>query len=79
MVYIYVILLSMVIVSLRIVKGPTFADRLVAMGPLTLILVFLMCLNSLQTGTSFYLGIALLLALLSFVGTLAIAKGVNER
>lgn len=78
MIYIYIILLSMIIILARLIRGPTFADRLIALGPFTVILILLIVMYAMQTGTRFYLDIALLLSLLSFVGTLAVARGVVE-
>ncbi|MBU0898922.1 MAG: cation:proton antiporter [Nanoarchaeota archaeon] len=75
MVYIYIVLLSMMFVIIRLVKGPTFADRLVALSAFTTITILLIVIASMQTGMLLYLDIALLLSLLSFVGVLAIAKG----
>jgi len=62
-------------VIIRLVKGPTFADRLVALSAFTTITILLIVIASMQTGMLLYLDIALLLSLLSFVGVLAIAKG----
>ena len=76
--YIYIVLLSMIFVIARIIRGPTFADRLIALGSFTTILVLMIAIASIQTGSYFYLDIALLISMLSFVGTLAVVKGVNE-
>ncbi|MFH1445019.1 MAG: monovalent cation/H+ antiporter complex subunit F [Nanoarchaeota archaeon] len=76
MIYIYVILLSLIIILIRIIKGPTFADRLIALEPFTSIAILLIVLYALQTSMQFYLDLALLFSMLSFVGILAIAKGV---
>lgn len=58
----------------RIAKGPTAPDRTVAMDILGIVFVgFCACL-ALMTGKDFYMSIAISLALLSFIGTLAVAK-----
>ena len=58
----------------RIGKGPTAPDRTVAIDILGVILVGFCALLSLLTGRGFYMTMAIAWALLSFIGTLALAK-----
>lgn len=58
----------------RIGRGPTAPDRTVAIDILGVILVGFCAILSLLTGRDFYLSIAIAWALLSFIGTLALAK-----
>jgi multicomponent Na+:H+ antiporter subunit F len=58
----------------RIGRGPTAPDRTVAMDILGVILVGFCSLLSLLTGRDFYMTMAIAWALLSFIGTLALAK-----
>ena len=58
----------------RLARGPTAPDRTVAIDILGIILVGFCALLSVWTGEDFYLGVALAWALLSFIGTLALAK-----
>lgn len=58
----------------RIGCGPTAPDRTVAIDILGVILVGFCALLSLWTGRDFYMSAAIAWALLSFIGTLALAK-----
>ncbi len=63
----------------RIGRGPTAPDRTVAIDILGVILVGFCALLSLLTGRDFCLSIAIAWALLSFIGTLALAKYLEGR
>ena len=58
----------------RIGVGPTAPDRTVAIDILGVILVGFCALLSLLTGRDFYMSVAIAWALLSFIGTIALAK-----
>ena len=62
------------ILLIRIVMGPTAADRLCAADALDLIVALGLVLYALYTGRSIYLDIALVEALLGFVGTVFTAR-----
>ena len=68
---IVVICLSMIAVIYRMVKGPSASDRVVALDSLGVSLISLIGLFSILVETSFFLEIILLLAILSFIGTMA--------
>ncbi|ANU23800.1 Na(+)/H(+) antiporter subunit F1 [Planococcus donghaensis] len=72
---------SLILVSLgftgllfRLVKGPTIADRVVALDAIGISLVSIIALLSLIIETEFFLEVILLLSILSFIGTIAFAK-----
>ncbi|MCH4827726.1 Na(+)/H(+) antiporter subunit F1 [Planococcus halocryophilus] len=72
---------SLILVSLgftgllfRLVKGPTIADRVVALDAIGIALVSIIALLSLIIETEFFLEVILLLSILSFIGTTAFAK-----
>ena len=58
----------------RIGCGPSAPDRTVAIDILGIIVVGFCALLSLVEGQDFYLNIAMAWALLSFIGTIALAK-----
>jgi len=73
------VLVLLVSVLVRLVRGPTAGDRLVA-GELTApLLTFLLALVGLRHGSEFYMDAALLVALLGFISTLAIARFVIRK
>ena len=76
----YIGLLSCCFLCLyRIGRGPSAPDRTVAIDILGTVMVGFCAIFSLVTGKDFYLNIALAWALLSFIGTLALAKFLEGR
>jgi multicomponent Na+:H+ antiporter subunit F len=57
------------IILLRLLRGPTGADRVVAIDALTLLGVAAIATVSLMTGQAVFLDVAVVLALVSFLGT----------
>jgi multicomponent Na+:H+ antiporter subunit F len=64
---------------LRIARGPTPPDRTVAIDILGILIVGFCALMAVITGKDFYISIALVWALLSFIGTIALAKYLQGR
>ncbi|MEK5233023.1 Na(+)/H(+) antiporter subunit F1 [Lysinibacillus sp. FSL K6-0232] len=75
---IVVICLSMIGVIYRMIKGPAASDRVVALDSLGVSLISLIGLFSILVETSFFLEIILLLAILSFIGTVAFSKFIEK-
>ena len=75
---IVVLCLSMIAVIYRMVKGPSASDRVVALDSLGVSLISLIGLFSILVETSFFLEIILLLAILSFIGTMAFSKFIEK-
>jgi len=65
--------------ALRAVLGPTAPDRVVAIDALTSLMVSVLVILGVLYGASFYLDVALVYAILAFLGTLAIAKYLEGR
>ncbi len=63
----------------RIGRGPSAPDRTVAIDILGILLVGFCGLVGLQARRAFYLDVALAWALLSFIGTIALAKFLEGR
>lgn len=68
------VLVSMIMATGRLLAGPTGPDRAVALDALTLISVSLMAVIALSAGRSIYLDVALVYALVSFLGVVALAR-----
>ena len=58
----------------RISRGPTSADRIMATDILGIVVVGFCALLALVSGQDYYLTIAIAWALLSYIGTIALAK-----
>jgi len=65
---------GVMIAGIRFVLGPSAADRTVALDALTIIGISLVAFIALDSGRVIYLDIAMVYAILSFVGVLAVAR-----
>ena len=82
-IFMQIALLALIIASAmclhRIARGPTAPDRTVAIDILGTLMVGFCCLMTLHTELDYYLNVAIAWALISFVGTLALAKYLEGR
>jgi len=74
-----ILVLSCFLCLYRIGRGPTAPDRAVALDILGTLIVGFCCILGLPTGTDFYMSIAIAWALLSFIGTIGLAKYLEGR
>ncbi|MET3576926.1 Na(+)/H(+) antiporter subunit F1 [Bhargavaea ullalensis] len=72
------IVISMALFVYRLIKGPTAPDRVIALDAVGVALISMIGLLSVLVGTNFYLEIILLLAILSFIGTVAFSKFIEK-
>ena len=63
----------------RIGRGPTAPDRTVAIDILGIVIVGFCALFAMVTGKDFYINIAIAWSLISFIGTIALAKFLEGR
>jgi multicomponent K+:H+ antiporter subunit F len=68
------IAVSMVLTLYRVIKGPSAPDRILALDTLYVNAVALLVLLGIQDRTSIYFEAALLIALMGFVGTVALSR-----
>ncbi len=73
------ILLAMVLVLIRLIKGPTLYDRVLAVNSFGTHTVLLIGVVGFWNGRPDFLDIALLYALINFVGTIAVLKFFRYR
>ena len=67
-------MLAVLVAGIRFVLGPSAADRTVALDALTIISTSLIVFIALYTGRTIYLDVAMVYAILSFVGVIAVAR-----
>ncbi len=72
-------LFSALFVLYRVVRGPSPADRVIAVDILGILIISVLALYGLAHGQGFFMDIALIWALLSFVASLAFAKILEGR
>ena len=71
--------LSVVITFIRFIKGPSLPDRIVAIDVLSGIAVAMMAAFAVATGETVFLDIALIIAMISFLGTIGFAYYIDRR
>jgi multicomponent Na+:H+ antiporter subunit F len=62
----------------RFILGPTSADRIVAFDSLTIVSITGIVLAALAEGRGIYLDVALVYALLSFLGVIVVARYIER-
>jgi multicomponent Na+:H+ antiporter subunit F len=70
--------LALLIAVVRLVKGPTLPDRIVAMDLIGVLVVSLIVVLAASTGVRATLDAAIVIALIGFVGTVAYATYVER-
>lgn len=74
-----VCLLSVLLACVRILRGPSLADRIVAVDMLGTLGVAFIALLALYTDQAVFIDAAIALALVAFFGTVAYARFVERR
>lgn len=75
----YIIILACIMCLYRIWRGPTSADRIVAIDILGIMIVGFCAVLTISTGRPWYIDIAIAWALQSFISTLALSKYLEGR
>jgi multicomponent Na+:H+ antiporter subunit F len=68
------VMLSVGLGFVRLAKGPTLADRVVALDMMTVIIVAFCGLYAISSGVSAFLDVGIVLALVGFLATVALAR-----
>lgn len=74
-----VIVLAMLLAFIRLVRGPSLPDRVVALDLITIQIAAMLAVDTIATGQSVFLDAAIVLALISFLGTVAFARYLERR
>ena len=69
-----IVLVAIVLATIRLLVGPTAADRAVALDSLTIMALSLIAIIAVIAGRIIYLDVALVYALVSFLGVVALAR-----
>jgi multicomponent Na+:H+ antiporter subunit F len=70
--------LAVILAFARLVQGPTLPDRVVAIDLFGVLIVCLLVVIAANTGEASFLDAAIVLAMVSFVGTVAYARYVER-
>ncbi len=75
----YAVGIAMLMSLLRLVRGPTVPDRILALDTLYINTIALLILFGMHLDSSIYFEAALIIAMLGFVGTVMLSKYVMRR
>jgi multisubunit Na+/H+ antiporter MnhF subunit len=73
-VVIAVLVLCIIMAAYRVLWGPSQADRVIALDVISINIVALILVLGIRSGSRAYVDAALVIALLSFLGTVSVAK-----
>ncbi len=73
------VMLSLAIAFIRLAKGPTLGDRVVALDMMTVSIIAVCGIVAVATGVYAMLDVALVLALVGFLATVALARFAERR
>ena len=68
-----VLTLSILLAFIRLMKGPSLSDRVVALEAISTMGIGVIAVYTVITGEAVFLDVAMILALVSFLGTVALA------
>lgn len=71
--------LGLIFTLLRLVVGPTLADRVVALDLLGFVILSFIATNVVLTGESLFLDVLIVAAIVLFLGTVAFARYLERR
>jgi len=71
--------LALILCAFRIARGPTLPDRVLALDMLTTVGIGYVAVIAIRTGFQFYVDIAIALALVGFLATVALARFILQR
>jgi multicomponent Na+:H+ antiporter subunit F len=70
---------AVVLAFLRLARGPSLSDRVVALDMMTVLIVAFCGLFAISTGVPAFLDVAAIVALIGFLATVALARYVERR
>ena len=75
----HVVGLAMLLALVRLLRGPSLPDRILALDTLFVSAIAQLVLFGMHLGTAVYFEAALVIAMLGFVGTVVLSKYVRRR
>jgi multicomponent Na+:H+ antiporter subunit F len=78
-IFLYILIILGFACLYRVIAGPTLADRMVAIDIFGILVVGICAVLALQTGKTFIIDIGIAWIILSFIGTLTLAKYLGRK
>lgn len=73
------LVLSVALLLVRLLRGPSLADRIVALDAILVVIVSGLAVNAARTGSTAFIDAAVVIGLLAFIGTGVAARFVERR
>lgn len=73
------LMVAMILTFIRLVRGPTLPDRVVALDLFAVLSTAFLTIYAIDTGQQVFLDVAIVLALIAFLGTVAFALYIERR
>ena len=71
--------LAFLITMIRLIRGPSLADRIVALEVIGATVMCILGVLAIISGSTAYFDVALVIALVTFLGTIAVAVYIQRR
>lgn len=78
-IFLFILILLSFFCLFRIIRGPSIADRMVAIDIFGILVVGICALMVIKTERKFLIDIAITWAILSFIGTITLAKYLSRK
>lgn len=75
---IYILLAAFILVLIRLMKGPTLPDRVVALDLLAFIALAMILMTMVITGKKQYMDVVIVMSLIVFMATVGISKYITK-
>ena len=74
----FILIASFFLIMVRLLKGPSLPDRVITLDLLAFVALGIILLNMIITGEEEYLDIVIVISLVIFIATVAIAKYLTK-
>ena len=70
--------IALILALIRLVRGPSLSDRVMALDFVSTCIIGMIVIDAIKSGESYFLSVAIVAALVSFVGTVAFAMFIQK-
>lgn len=70
--------LALLLALVRLVRGPSLSDRVVALDFISTCMIGMIVVDAIKSGESYFLSVAIVAALVAFVGSVAFAMYIQK-
>jgi multicomponent Na+:H+ antiporter subunit F len=71
-------IVALLFALVRLVRGPSLSDRVVALDFISTCMIGMIVVDSIKSGESYFLSVAIVAALVGFVGSVAFAMYIQK-